>query len=113
MTVIDEYLARFDSSTRKELERIRNIGLKYIPDAEEVISYAMPTIKSNGKSVLGFDAHKEHIGIYPYSGQVPAALADKLGSYGYSKGAIRVPYGQPISEDLLKLIIVRRLDEIA
>jgi uncharacterized protein YdhG (YjbR/CyaY superfamily) len=113
MTVIDEYLAQFDTSTRKELERIRNIGLKNIPAAEEVISYAMPTIKSKGKSVLGFDAHKEHIGIYPYSGRIPAMLADKLGNYGYSKGAIRVPYDQPISEDLLKFIIEKRLDEIA
>ena len=64
----------------------------------------MPTLKYQGKPFLGFNAHKQHIGLYPYSGQVVEELKDRLHGYGVSKGAIRVPLDQPISEELLKQI---------
>jgi len=111
MSVIDDYLARFDESTRLELERIRDIAMQHIPEAQETISYAMPTIKSGGKSIIGFDAHKNHIGIYPYGGHVLQQI-DFPQSYGLSTGALRVPYGEPISEKLLKEIISLKLKRL-
>ncbi len=112
MTVIDEYLTTVDPAKRKELERIRTLAKKIVPGAEETISYGMPTLKYQGKPFLGFDAHKNHIGIYPYSGQVIEELKDHLHEYGISKGAIRVPLDHPISEELLKQIIDHRLKQI-
>jgi len=112
MTVIDDYLKNTDPSKRKELERIRMLAKKIVPDAEEAISYGMPTLKHQGKPFLGFDAHKNHIGIYPYSGQVIERLKDNLHGYGLSKGAIRVPLEKPISESTLEQIINCRLEQL-
>ena len=112
MTVIDNYLTNVEPAKRKELERIRRLAKQIVPDAEEAMSYGMPTLKYQGKPFLGFDAHKNHIGIYPYSGQVIETLQDHLHDYGVSKGAIRVPLDRPISEELLKQIIQERLKQI-
>jgi uncharacterized protein YdhG (YjbR/CyaY superfamily) len=112
MTVIDDYLTTVEPSKRKELERIRSLAKKTVPDAEEAIVYGMPTLKYHGKPFLGFDAHKHHIGIYPYSGQVIEEMTDHLHEYSFSKGAIRIPLDQPISEELLKQIIHHRLKQI-
>ena len=112
MTVIDDYLTTVEPSKRKELERIRTLAQQSVPDAEEAIVYGMPTLKYHGKPFLGFDAHKQHIGIYPYSGEVVETLKDQLEGYGFSKGAIRVPLDHPMSEEILNQIIQLRLKQI-
>lgn len=112
MTAIDDYLAKVEAPKRKELERIRRLAKKAVPSAEEAIVYGMPTLKYQGKPFLGFDAHKNHIGVYPYSGRVIETLKDQLRDYGLSKGAIRVPLNQPIPESILREVILCRLEAI-
>ena len=112
MTDIDDYLTTVEPAKRKELERIRALAKQTVPGAEEAIVYGMPTLKYQGKPFLGFDAYKNHIGIYPYSGQVVETLKDQLQDFGFSKGAIRVPLDHPISEEMLKQIIRLRLSQI-
>ena len=112
MTPIDAYLKKVEPSKRQELERIRALAKTIVPDAEETISYAMPTLKFAGKPFLGFDAHTNHIGIYPFSGRVVSELAEDLQGYACSKGAIRVPLDHPIPQPLLRKIITCRLDAI-
>lgn len=112
MSVIDDYLAKVEPEKRKQLERIRAIALSVVPDAQEVISYGMPTLQYHGKSFLGFDAHAQHLGIYPYGGEEIGVFKDKLRAFRLSKGAIRVPYDTPISESLLKEIIIHRIKRI-
>ena len=109
MSVIDDYLAGVERGKREELERIRGLAKEIVPDAEETISYKMPTLTYKGKAFLGFDAHANHIGIYPYSGKVIPMLKDELRAYAVSKGAIRVPLDRPIPKQLLKLVIRCRL----
>src|SRR5438132_3870356 len=112
MTLIDDYLTNVEQSKRQELERIRTLAKQTVPSAEEAIVYGMPTLTYLGKPFLGLNAHKHHIGIYSYSGQVIETLKDQLNDYGVSKGAIRVPLDHPISEELLKHIIHERLKQI-
>jgi|SRR5579871_4636505 len=116
MTVIDEYLQKIETSKRMQLERIRKIAKQIVPDAQEVISYGMPTLRFKGKSFLGFNAHTNHIGVYPYGGEEIRTFKDKLMKLGYrfSSGAIRVPFDNEIPEDLLREIIqfrIKRLSE--
>ena len=114
MTVIDDYLKKIEASKRKQLERIRKIALDTVPDAEETISYGMPTLKKNGKGFLGFDAHENHIGVYPFGGDEIEMFKEKLTrlGYGFSKGAIRVSLEKEIPEDLLKEIIHQRIKRL-
>lgn len=83
-----------------------------MPSAQETISYAMPTLTYEGEPFLGFDAHTNHIGIYPFSGKVVPQLKAELAAFTTSKGAIRVPLDRPISKQLLKKIIACRLKAI-
>lgn len=112
MGPIDEYLENVEPSKRKELERIRVLAREIVPGAQEVISYGIPTLTFAGKPFLGFDARAKHVGIYPFSGHVIPTLADFLGDYGFSKGALRVPYERPIPKSLLRKIIACRLKAI-
>lgn len=109
---IDAYLQTVEAPKRAALARIRALAHQLVPGAEETISYGMPTLKLQGKPFLGFSARKQHIGIYPYSGQVIETLRDQLQGYGLSTGAIRVPLDPPIPADVLKLIIDCRLEQI-
>lgn len=112
MTIIDDYIKNFEPSAKKELERIREIALKIVPDAKEVISYNMPALTYKGKPFLGFNLHKNHIGIYPYGGEEIEKLKEKLSIYKTSKGAIQVPFDKPIAENLLKEIIQLRIKRV-
>jgi uncharacterized protein YdhG (YjbR/CyaY superfamily) len=115
MTVIDEYLQKIDAPQRKQLERIRKIAKQVVPDAQEVISYGMPTLQYKGKSFLGFNVHKNHIGIYPYGGEEIRVFENKLRQlgYGFSKGAIRVPFDSEIPEDFLAEIIEFKMKRLS
>lgn len=114
MTSIDVYLANIESSKRKQLERIRAIAKKVVPQATETISYGMPTLQYIGKSFLGFNAHKNHLGIYPFGGEEIKMFQKEIASLGFtsSKGAIQVPYANPMPEDVLKEIIIHRIQRI-
>ena len=114
MSVIDDYLKKIEPTKRKQLERIREIAKQVVPDAKEVISYGMPTLQYKGKSFLGFNAHANHIGVYPFGAEEIEVFRDKLSEYKYglSSGAIRVPYDKPFPENLLKEIIKHRIKRI-
>ena len=109
MTAIDTYLAKIDPSKRAALDRIRALAKTIAPEANEALVYGMPTLTYGGKPLLGFDAHKNHIGIYPYSARVIKELEDELQGFEHSKGAIRVPLARPITKALLRKIIMARL----
>jgi len=113
MTVIDEYLQKIEPARREHLERIRKIAKHVVPESTEILSYGMPTLQYKGKSFLGFDAHENHIGIYPFGGEEIEVFKEKLKDFGLSKGAIRVPYDKPIPESLLKDIITHRIKRIS
>jgi len=104
MSVIDDYLKNINPAQRTELERIRAIVLEMLPGAEEVIFYGMPTIKYKGEPIIGFDAHSNHIGIYPYSGHVIGEIKE-LDRYGQTKGAIREKLDDLLSKELIQKII--------
>ena len=61
---IDEYIAQFPPEIKSRLQQMRTTIQKAAPEAEEAISYAMPTFKLNG-NLVHFAAFKNHIGFYP------------------------------------------------
>lgn len=110
MSAIDDYLKNVDPVQKTELERIRAIAQEMLSGAEEVISYGMPTIKYKGKSIIGFDAHKNHIGIYPFSGQVISEIKE-LDKYGKTKGAVQEKLDDLLPKELIQRIINIRLKQ--
>ena len=61
---IDEYIASCSPEVQSILEKIRSTIQKAAPEAEEKISYGMPTFALSG-NLIHFAAFKTHIGLYP------------------------------------------------
>jgi uncharacterized protein YdhG (YjbR/CyaY superfamily) len=111
MSVIDDYLEKYDDPERAELEKIRSIVKAIVPDAEEVMTYGMPGFKYNGKYLIAFSVFKDHLGLFPASGPVEAHK-DKLVNFKTSKGGIQFTPQKPIPESLIREILLTRLAEM-
>jgi len=107
---IDEYIAAFPPDVQEILEKIRMTIRKAAPQAEETISYHMPTFTLKGQYLVYFAAFKKHIGFYP----APignAEFKEELSVYGASKGTVKFPFDQPIPFDLIGKIVRFRVTE--
>ncbi|RIK11454.1 MAG: hypothetical protein DCC49_00700 [Acidobacteria bacterium] len=109
---IDEYLADLDEPKRSTLETLRRRIHDAIPEAEECISYGLPTFKIDGRAVAGFGAFKNHLSYLPHSGSVLSEIAGELAGYETSKGALRFPIGQPLPTRLVKKLVATRMREL-
>jgi uncharacterized protein YdhG (YjbR/CyaY superfamily) len=106
---IDEYIAGFPSDVQKILEKLRQTIRDAAPDAQETISYQIPTFTLNGHLVY-FAAWKEHIGLYPASTGIEK-FKKELSAYEVNKGTIRFPLHKPIPYDLIGRIVKFRVEE--
>lgn len=97
--VIDEYIAAQSEQAQPYLRQVRESLRAVLPDAQEKISWRMPTYWQ-GRNIIHFAAFKNHLGIYPGSEAV-AQFADRLQDYQTSKGAIQFPYSRPLPLDLI------------
>lgn len=108
-TTIDEYVASFPAETQKLLEEMRATIKKAAPQAEEKISYQMPTFYLKG-NLVHFAAHKNHIGFYPAPSGI-TAFESELSKYASSKGAVQFPMDKPLPLKLVAKIVKFRAAE--
>ncbi|MBR2996380.1 MAG: DUF1801 domain-containing protein [Lachnospiraceae bacterium] len=101
---IDQYIEAQDESVRPYLNEIRGILRDALPEAQEKISWSMPTYWK-GRNIIHFAAAGKHLGLYP-GGEATAVFADKLAGYDVSKGTIRLPYNKPLPHELIAEIAV-------
>ncbi|HBX70949.1 MAG TPA: hypothetical protein DEH25_16615 [Chloroflexi bacterium] len=106
---IDEYIAAFPEAVQKLLMEMRANIKAAAPEAEEKISYQMPTFYLKG-NLVHFAAYKKHIGFYPTSSGI-AAFQQQLAAYKSSKGAVQFPLDQPIPYELVAKIVKFRVKE--
>jgi uncharacterized protein YdhG (YjbR/CyaY superfamily) len=96
---VDEYIASFPTETRVKLQELRTTIRAAAPEAEEKISYQMPTFFLKGNLVY-YAAWKKHIGFYAIP-SANEAFKDELSAYTVSKGAVQFPLDQPLPVDLI------------
>ncbi len=108
-TNVDEYIKLFPDNVQDILKEIREIITLAAPEAEEKISYQMPSYYFYGY-VVHFAAFKKHIGFYPAPSGI-AAFQNELSKYKSSKGAVQFPLDQPIPSDLIHRIVKYRMNE--
>lgn len=90
--VIDEYIAAQDPDKRSVLKLVRDVIREALPDAEERISWQMPTWWK-GHNLFHFAAQKSHLGIYPGPEVIEHfAPVFKEHKYKFSKGAVQFLY---------------------
>lgn len=106
---IDEYIAGFPADVREILQKIRMTIQEAAPEAQEKISYQMPTFYLKG-NLVHFAAFKEHIGFYP----VPTGIEKfkkELSVYKQGKGSVQFPLDRPIPYGLITKIVKFRVKE--
>ncbi len=106
---IDEYIATFPEEVQDVLQEIRTTIHKAAPEAEEAISYQMPTFKLNG-NLVHFAAWKNHIGFYP----TPSGTKEfqkEISKYAFAKGSIQFPLDEPMPHALITKIVKYRVKE--
>lgn len=110
-STIDEYIAGYPPDVQRTLSEIRTIIKKAVPDAEETISYAMPTFKIDGVSLVHFACFKSHIGLYPAPTGVEPFKSDFVG-FKTGKGSVQFPLDKPVPLELISGIVQFRLKQI-
>lgn len=96
---IDEYIAAQSESVQPLLNQVRDTLRAALPDAEERISWRMPTYWRR-KNIIHFASFKNHIGLYP-GDEAMKHFSDRLIEYKTSKGALQLPYSKPLPLELI------------
>jgi len=106
---IDEYIHTFPEPVQKMLLELREVIKKEAPDAQEKISYQMPTFFLNG-NLVHFAAYDHHLGFYPTSSGIEA-FKSELSVYKNAKGSVQFPIDKPLPFELIKKIVRFRVEE--
>src|SRR4051812_23387345 len=106
---MDSYIQSLPEPTREILEKVRSTIKLAAPDAEEAISYQMPTFKLAG-NLVHFAAFKNHIGFYPAPSGIES-FKEELSPYKTSKGAAQFPIDKPLPLSLVSKIVKYRVKQ--
>ncbi len=111
---VDAYLAARPEDQRAALQTLRELLKSLLPEAEEVISYAMPGFRIGKKVVAGYAGFAKNCGYYPHSGNIIPEFADEIDRLGFrhTDGAISFTPAKPLPDDLVRRLIAARLAEI-
>ena len=111
VTTIDEYIANFSPEVQRMLESLRQTIRQAAPQAQEILSYGMPTFRQK-KNLVYFSAAKKHIGFYPTAEPIEV-FKERLARYKTSKGTVQFPYDQPLPVDLITEIVQYRVAQVS
>jgi uncharacterized protein YdhG (YjbR/CyaY superfamily) len=106
---IDDYIALFPDDVRHTLEKIRMTVRKAAPNAQETISYQIPTFTLND-NLVRFAAFKKHIGFYPGPSRIEK-FKDELSAYNGAKDSVQFPLDKPVPFSLISRIVKFRVNE--
>ena len=108
---IDEYIDRFPRDTQEILKQIRTTIKKVVPDAEETISYGIPTFNLNGTYLIYFAAYKKHIGFYPVPGGIEKIDKEFASFKTSGKGTIQFPLNKPMPLNMITKLVKFKVKE--
>lgn len=107
---IDEYIAGFPDDVQQVLRQVRAAIRDAAPDAEEAISYQIPTFRLHGTYLIYFAGFKKHVSVYPAPVE-NAEFAEEMKVYGSGKGTAKFPLNKPIPFDLITRMVQFRIAE--
>ena len=110
---VEAFIAASPKAAQPKLRELRRITRALAPEAEEIISYRMPTYKLNGKPLVGFAGFKHHVGFYPMSGSFLDDYKKELRGYVTTKGGVQFPLAEPLPLALIKRLIKDRIKSLA
>ena len=96
---IEEYIAAQPEGIQPYLNQVRDALRRALPDAEERISWSMPTYRKK-HNIIQFAGFKNHVGLYP-GPEAVQAFSQRLKEYKTSKGTIQLPYSKLVPAELI------------
>lgn len=117
MGTVDDYLASLDPDDRAVVAHVYDVVRAALPAVEQGTSYGMPALTYRGKALIAVMRTKKHIGIYPFSGHVPAVVAAgsadaEAPALEFDKGTIRFQPETPLPDETIRAIVAARVAEI-
>ena len=108
---IEEYFNSIPEVPRDKLIKLREIIGRAVPEAEEIMSYGMPSFKYFGM-LIWYGAFKNHYALFPKT-EAMNKFKDRLKIFDLGKGTIRIPIDTPVPEklviDLVKFVAKENL----
>lgn len=96
---IEAYIAAQPEEVQPYLNTLKNALRAALPEAEERISWSMPTYWKT-HNIIHFAGFKNHAGLYP-GPEAVLEFSERLTEYRTSKGTIQLPYSQPVPVELV------------
>ena len=107
---IGEYLSRISQRNQAALEELRGVIRSAAPNAEEAISYRVPTFKLNGP-LVAFAAFDGHCSFFVMSPKLMPAFAKELEALDWKGATIHFTAEKPLPPGLVKKIVLARVKE--
>ncbi|MFZ1788452.1 MAG: DUF1801 domain-containing protein [Saprospiraceae bacterium] len=106
------YISTFSEAFQNRMIKVRDLILQHAPEAEESISYGIPSYKTFGRPLIYFAGFKNHIGLYATpSGH--EKFKKELSTYKQGRGSVQFLLKEEMPYDLIEQIIKFRVDENA
>jgi uncharacterized protein YdhG (YjbR/CyaY superfamily) len=106
---VDAYIQTFPSDVQRLLRTVRATIRKAAPNAEEVISYGVPTFKLNG-NLVHFAGFRKHIGFYPGPDAIVKFKKD-IADYKSARGSVQFPLDEPLPVALITKVVKYRVKQ--
>lgn len=101
-TTIAEYIRAAPREGQPHLRRLYAILKGVAPEAEEAIKWGTPFFVEP-RFLFAFSAHKAHCSLAPGAAALEE-FREEWGTRGATKKLFKIPYGQPVPEDLVRRI---------
>jgi uncharacterized protein YdhG (YjbR/CyaY superfamily) len=109
----DAYLAERSPEQRAVLQALRETLRAAMPEAEEVISYAMPGFRIGKHVIAGYAGFAKNCGFYPHSGNILPQFREEIVAMGFmfTPGALQFTPSRPLPAGLVvRLVAARRAE---
>jgi uncharacterized protein YdhG (YjbR/CyaY superfamily) len=107
---VDDYIRHFPPEVQAVLKDLRRVIREGAPEADESISYHIPTYKIRMKPLVYFAGYQHHVSLYPSTEQSVAPLPG-LAPYRSGRGTLKFPLDKPVPLSLVKQFVTLRLKE--
>ena len=103
---VDDYIATFPADVQTVLQAVRDTIHAAAPDAQESISYQIPTFSIGGRPVVYLAGWKKHISLYPIP-ELDETLEPQVAPYLSGKGTAKFLLAKPIPHELITALVQR------
>jgi uncharacterized protein YdhG (YjbR/CyaY superfamily) len=111
-TSVEEYLDAVPPAQGAALRLVRDRLVAVVPDAEQVISYQVPTIRYRGAGLVALSVAKTHCSLHLMSPPLARSLAGTLTEGRLSGATLQFDDDAPLSEETVRLIATQRMAEV-